>query len=358
MRKKSIILEEIMENKYYDGTKLLSLKDIDGDTPEIYICTSNRTAGKTTYWNRYVVNRYIKYGEKFMLLYRFSHELDGDIAGKFFKDIGNLFFKEYVMTAKKTKEGYCELLLNDVVCGYAVALNNADKIKKCSHFFSDVKRILFDEFMSETNHYLPDELTKFRSIHTSVARGNGEQVRYVPVIMVSNPVTLLNPYYIGMGISNRIRTNTKFLRGVGWVLEQGYNESASNAQKESGFNRAFGTDDKYMQYSAQGAYLNDSLAFIGKVEGDSSYIATIKYEGEYYAIREYAELGILYCDDRADLSRPFKISVTTDDHDVNFVMLKRNSLLIENIRYYFDHGCFRFKNLRCKDVIFKLLSYK
>ena len=34
-----------MENKtYYDGTKLLSLKDINGNTPELYICTSNRSA--------------------------------------------------------------------------------------------------------------------------------------------------------------------------------------------------------------------------------------------------------------------------------------------------------------------------
>ena len=54
----------------YDGTKLLSLKDINGKKPEIYICTSNRTAGKTTYFNRYFVNRFIKYSEKFILLYR------------------------------------------------------------------------------------------------------------------------------------------------------------------------------------------------------------------------------------------------------------------------------------------------
>ena len=46
-----------MESKYYDGTKLLSLNDIDGNRPEIYICTSNRSAGKTTWFNRYVVRR-------------------------------------------------------------------------------------------------------------------------------------------------------------------------------------------------------------------------------------------------------------------------------------------------------------
>ena len=62
---------------YYDGSKLLSMKDINGNTPEIYISTSNRNAGKTTYFNRYLVNRFLKYGEKFCLLYRFQDELEG-----------------------------------------------------------------------------------------------------------------------------------------------------------------------------------------------------------------------------------------------------------------------------------------
>ena len=30
---------------YYDGTKLLSLTDINGNRPEIYMCTTNRTGG-------------------------------------------------------------------------------------------------------------------------------------------------------------------------------------------------------------------------------------------------------------------------------------------------------------------------
>ena len=50
--------------KYYDGTKLLSMKDINGNKPEIYICTTNRTGGKTTYFGRLCVNRWIEKGEK------------------------------------------------------------------------------------------------------------------------------------------------------------------------------------------------------------------------------------------------------------------------------------------------------
>lgn len=43
-------------NKYYDGTRLLSMLDANGNKPEIYICTTNRTGGKTTYFGRLLIN--------------------------------------------------------------------------------------------------------------------------------------------------------------------------------------------------------------------------------------------------------------------------------------------------------------
>ena len=45
---------------YYDGTKLLSMLHINGRKPEIYMCTTNRTGGKTTYFGRLCVNRFLK----------------------------------------------------------------------------------------------------------------------------------------------------------------------------------------------------------------------------------------------------------------------------------------------------------
>lgn len=341
---------------YYDGTKLLSLKDIDGNTPEIYICTSNRSAGKTTYFSRLCVNRFLDKGEKFMVIYRFSYELD-DCAAKFFKDIGDLFFTGHTMTSEKRGRGiYHELYLDNFPCGYAVALNNADAIKKNSHFFSDTARILFDEFQSETNHYCPDEVKKFNSIHTSVARGQSKQVRYVPVYMISNPISIINPYYTAMGISSRLDKKTKFLKGRGFVLEQGFNESSYNAQKESGFNKAF-SKLSYNEKMGKGEYLIDNLAFIEKPNGKSTYVCTLKYNGINYAIREFSELGFLYCDTNADITFPTKISVTTDDHDINYVMLKRSDFFLGTLRYFFEKGCFRFKDLNCKEAVIQALSY-
>lgn len=342
--------------KYYDGTKLLSMKDINGKKPEIYMCTTNRTGGKTTYFARLCVNRWKDGNGKFCLVYRYNYELD-EVADKFYKDISQLFFTGTTMTSKRRAAGiYHELFIDDESCGYAISLNGADQLKKYSHLLSDVNRMFFDEFQSETNHYCNDEITKLISVHTSIARGKGEQIRYVPIYMCSNPVSLINPYYVELGISERLTDETKFLRGDGFVLEQGFVQSASDAQKESGFNRAFAKNN-YVAYSSECVYLNDNKSFIEKPKGASRYLATLRYKGTDYAIREFGDYGIVYCDDRSDATFPGKITVTTDDHEINYVMLKRNDFFLSNLRYYFERGCFRFKNLKCKEAVLKALSY-
>lgn len=352
-----------MEQQFYDGTKLLSLKDINGNTPELYMCTSNRSAGKTTYFERMLVNRFLKNGSKFGVLYRFNYELD-DCAEQFFGEIQSLFFNDYEMVSEKRAKGvYHELFLRNKLsdekqhCGYAMALNNADVIKRKSHLLNDITSIFFDEFQSETNHYCDSEVTKFLSIHKSLARGGGKQVKYLPVYMVANPISIINPYYIELNITKRLKDDVNFLKGEGFVLENGFNESASEAIKNSGVSQAF-SNNKYIAYSSEAIYLNDNLSFIEeppRVNG--RYLATIRYEGKDYAIREYTNEGIIYCDDRADSTFPNRLSVTLDDHSINYVMLKANNIFIMNLRFYFEHGCFRFRDMKCKEAILKCISY-
>lgn len=347
---------------FYDGTKVLSIKDINGNQPEIVIVTTNRSAGKTTWFNRWFVKRFLNYKEKFCLLYRFNYELDG-VADTFFKEIGSLFFEGYTMDYRKQSRGaYCDLYLrykdNDpAACGYAVALNSADILKRRSHMLSDTRRMLLDEFQSETNKYCPNEIMKFQSIHKSIARGGGKQNRFVPVYMLGNNVSALNPYYTAFGISSMLNKNTRFLRGNGIVVEQGFNESAFNAQNDSIFNNAFKNSD-YQNYSNKGLYLNDNSAFVEKPKGKSEYIVTLKYNNKEYALREYYEDGVIFCDENVDSTFLNKISVTTDDHDINYIMLNRYSNLLSMLRFYFEKGCFRFKNLACKEAVLSALAYK
>ena len=344
------------EDAYYHGDRLRSMKDINGKNPELFLCTTNRSAGKTTDFAKFLVNNFINYGRKFMLLYRYKYELD-DIAGSFFKGVQELFFSDYEMTSIIKKKGvYHELFLNHTHCGYAVALNCAEQVKKLSHLFADTWAMFMDEFQSENNNYCSGEIKKFISIHTSVARGGGKQVRYVPVYMCANAVTLLNPYYVALGICDRLKADTKFLRGDGFVLEHGFNEAASMAQSTSAFNRAFASS-QYVAYASQNVYLNDNKTFIEKAQGKNTYLATLRFQGNNYALKQYSDTGIIYCDNVADTTYPLKISVTTDDMSINYVMLKTYDFFLKNMRWYFDRGAFRFKNLQAKQAVLAALSY-
>ena len=174
--------------------------------------------------------------------------------------------------------------------------------------------------------------------------------------MLGNPVSILNPYYVQLGIATRLKSDTKFLKGDGFVMEQGNVESTSIAKRERAFNRAV-SSNTYVAYARESVYLNDNQAFIEKPNGKSRYLATLKYKFKEYAVREFADEGIIYCDDKPDTSYPTKLAITTADHNINYVMLKKNDIFLSNLRYYFERGCFRFKDLTCKEVILKSLSY-
>jgi len=342
--------------EYYDGTKLLSMKDLNGNQPEIYLSVGNRSIGKTTWFNRYAVKKFKEKHRKFCLVFRWNYELV-ECANKFFKDIQRLFFPNDEMTERRRANGiYVELFLNEQSCGYCVALNNADSLKKFSHLLSDVDIMIFDEFQSENNHYCPNEINKLMSIHTSISRGNGEQVRYVPLFMMANKVSLINPYFLALDISDRLKDDTKYLRGDGFILEQAFIESVANEQLSSGFNRAFKNED-YVKYSAMNVYLNDNTAFIEKPTGISKYVATVKNGDRTYGIRYYFQDGLYFMDKSVDNDYKVKISFDAESHETNYIMAGSGNPMVTMLRLSFERGLFRFKNQECKSAFFEMLKY-
>lgn len=348
-----------IKDGYYSGFKLLSLLDLDRERPELFFCTSNKTAGKTTFFNAYVLDKFISSGEKFLLLYRYSYEIK-NVVDKFFRDISKI--EDFNFTLEMTQERrdggkYTELFYGEKSCGYAISLSSVDYVKKASHLFSDAQTILFDEFMPESGKYLSKECDKLFAIHTAIARGRGQRRRYLPVILISNPVTLLNPYYLTLGISDRLQKNTHFLRGRGWVLEQGFNTAAANAQKASGIYKAF-EKTKIAAYGNQGVYLSDSDSFINPIKNERArYIATFVVDGASFGVRSYEKSGMLYIDTSVDTTAPLRICAELADFSPNFVMINQYRYLFINWRNLFECGSVRFRNGRAKSAFLKLLSY-
>lgn len=342
--------------KFYDGTKLLTLNDLNGEKPEIYMCVGNRTAGKSYFFKRLLVRKFLKNQEKFCLLVRFSYELEG-IADNFFKDLQQIDFKSSQMNSKPIGKGlFQELYLDGVHCGYAIALNTADTLKKYSARFVDVSNMFFDEFQSEIGKYAPEEIKKFMSVHVSIARGNGEHVRRVPVYMASNTVSLINPYFAAFGIQKRLKPETKYLRGNGWVLEQCYVETAAQAIRGSAFGRAF-EESQYMNFATDNSYLLDNDAFIERVEGQGKLLTVLVCDENYIGVWEHIKEGLLYCSTKYDPNFPYMVTFKTQDHGVNYIMIRKSSYMAKYMKQMFELGAMRFENLSCKNVVLDFLGY-
>lgn len=342
-------------SQFYDPNKLLCLKDLDGKKPEIFMCEGNRTAGKTFAFKWVCIRDWLRHGKKFMVLYRYSYELDG-AADAFFKDIEQIKLPGHVMTSDWCIRNVAlNLYLDKKHCGYAMCMSNPDVVKKKSATFVDVDKIFMDEYQSESGKYLPNELDRFQSIHTSVARGGGKHTRYVPVYMASNGVTIFNPYSVAFGFSSRLKADTKFIRGHGVVMERTFNQNAAAAIKESAFARAFaGTN--YQEYATGDTYMLDDNNFINKWNGRKYAVATLKYHGEYYGIWTIKEKGIHIVSHKYDPGIKLVITGTLQDHSEN-TYFAHSGPILKNLVNMYNRGLMFFEDGACKNAFIDLIGY-
>ena len=86
------------DNKYYNGNELLSKTDRNGKKPEIFISTSNRSAGKTTWFGGYLLNKFLKNNELFCIVLRKKYQLEKGVSYKaYFPSALTTFFPNLEM---------------------------------------------------------------------------------------------------------------------------------------------------------------------------------------------------------------------------------------------------------------------
>ncbi len=342
---------------YYTLDEIMSKKDLDGREPSIFLITTNRSAGKTTAVLKYMLEDFKNTGAQAVLIYRHNYETSA--ASMIFEDVLKLYPDLGTeMIAKSYSKGlFYQLFLDGEPFGYSVSLNNPDAMKKYSPLFADVENALFDEFQTENGKYLDKEPEKLQSLYLTIGRGGGSQSRDIKLFMLSNSVSIMNPYFIQFGIYKRIKSNTHFIRGNGWIAELGFNESASEAIQNSAIYRAFnGNQSNYMSYSVENIYLYDSEIFISSPSGKSKYLFTIVHGSEKYGVREYYEEGLIYVSRKPDPSFPRILTFKPGDHNQNTIMLNHNSEPWKYLREAFQSGFLRFDDVKAKNVIFEILA--
>ena len=342
---------------FYTFEEIKKRKDINGKKPLIYIVSTNRSGGKTTAFLKMAFEDNIEKEEECVLFYRKRTELTG--SEKIFEEMICREYPEQSVSGKMMIDNLIYQIWREdehgkKPLGYAVAFKGSDDLKKYSPIFQKVTKCLLDEFQKEDGRYLKDECSLLLSAYTSISRGQGKQSRPVELYLLGNNISILNPYYFKLGITKRLKKDTKFMRGDGWVLEQGFNASASKALGENSVIRAL-SGKRELNYLLSKEYLIDVDKFITNPSGKSRYLCTIIYDEIKIGVREF-ENGEIHCNNKVDPSSLYTFAFTDASHSNDTVILRKGSFLWKTIRDGYDGAYLTFSSHEIKNVIFELIG--
>lgn len=243
--------------------------------------------------------------------------------------------------------------------GYVMAIKSDDDVKNVSSMFTDVGVIFTDEFQpGNDDTYVPNEVKRFKRIYKSVARGgtakaneNGEvdttqSVRRVPMVFVSNAISIENPYFVSTGIWNKIQSNTMQYMTDDVIYHRVENEDINNTYKE-GIDAIFGDEDE----GIDNAWINDDYSCVepnSKGWGESDYQYTLISGNARYGVRYYPDCGLYYIDTRFDKSFSLRLNLYTQDMKPNIPAFK-SSMRMKRLVKAMKEGRVRFKNTMIKN---------
>lgn len=337
-----------MEKKRIDMERILR------QAKGVNIITSLRTDGKTTGTYVYM----LKNGIEFALLFRTLGEC---------KDCHLIFENAYrilglppekLFTKKIAESFYCVFHEDGRVLCWCLPIDNAEKIKKKSDIFNKVQFLILDEYQSLTGKYCKNEIGKVMNIQTSIARGYGEYSRNVPLILLGNFITALNPWSIEYGLTDMRMANAKkeyiFIEKENVLAVNHFNIEASKAILANETVSSLGGSREIK--SALGEYMYDGNAFIyPKVKSKKfKYIATIITDNAVIGLRHYGTF--LHCGS-PDMSFTKVVYTPVKDKQTDDILLLTPYCFpAKLLKTFYSNSSLYFKSFTEKNEILKILT--
>lgn len=336
--------------EHYDCTKLINTLDADGERPAFYIvCSRLRGPGKTYQFSKLMIEKFLETGERFILLTRMKGDLGSVAPGVLNSYLGHKYPNWYITETIQMKSVYSKVTLcipspdgeevEKKDCGWVIPIKACDDIKKISSLFNTAWCFYFDEFQPmDESTYLTNEVDMLINLYKSVARGGGSAVRYMPIFMASNTITIQNPYFEAMGLTSQLQSNTRFYRGKGVVFENCDVEGLKEMHENSPIEKAL---TKHLERKGDNMWLNDDNSLVCKVDGwgRGRYVATIVYQDTKLGVYYYDTVGITYVSRKYDKTCQYIYNLTLEG-DLNLPAIKISGLL-DTLRKRFFAGLVR-----------------
>lgn len=314
-----------------------------------------RGIGKSYSFKKIAIDNFIERGEQFVYVRRYDIDIQETAKDFFSQDITHLYPNHDFMYKKYT------YYIDGMVAGYALPVNNFLRTKSMSR--EQVTMIIFDEFLNEMGKYIGGYEKPFTepelclNFYQSIARGYKAPMRdNVRFIFLANNVSVNNPYFTYFNIDKEIARGTRFIERDGYCVHiVSQNNEVQDAIDNSKFGKLIkGT--KYGNYASGDDFYLDSDEFIcEQPKGDYTYLFNIAHNGVVYGVLRYTKNGIYYITDKASKDYNLTISLTNDDHRINYVSIRLFKKKIQLLIDMYNIGCVRFKNQRCKQAFMILV---
>ena len=295
---------------YYDYNKILSY-----NVP-VNILIGERGVGKTYGAKKFVINQFLKKGNKFLYLRRYKEERKKALA-KFFTDVG----EEFQDTELKVKGD--NFYINQEIAGYSAVLTQAQDYKGSA--YTDVKNIIFDEYPIEKNkrYYLPGEGMIIMGMLDSFLRNRSD----VKIFILGNATNdieyspLFTFFNLELPYNNDIRLFKENTILVQYMRNDEFRENRRNTLIGK---LASGTE--YEQYAIENKILNKNNDFIEKKKGTATFYFTFIWNDEYYGVwRDFKEGKVFVSQDYS--LEGFVFSLTLQDKKPNTMLISHASSL-------------------------------
>ena len=331
-------MAKIAENEYYRTDRTLSYGKL------LNIVMGNRSSGKSFAWKEKLIRMFKKDGSQFIFLKRGVEESRASKLTNYFEDVRELKFPDDDIYASKDK-----FYINGEVMGYIKCLKKVVNDKSIS--YSKVKIILYDEFLNENGDYLKNEVSQLFNLYQTVARGGGEVIREnVKIVLISNAVSLINPYFRYLNLYN---LKEGYTVGKYYVIELFKNEAVVNAIKDTQFYEMI-KGSAYSEYALDNSFYLDDNSFIKKPSLNKSYYyATFLFKEKEIACYILAD-GSLYMCRNVNKENPYKFCIGC--YREKYILLERANYILKRLKNSFNSNMMFFKDLEIKGDVIEMLN--
>ena len=311
------------------------------------LIVGERGNGKTTGCLRYIINKFLENNNFQCVWIRRYKEERKKITPSFFKKIEK--FEEYKNLDFKIKGNTG--LINDKEVIYFSALSVDGRIKGIDS--PNIKLIVFDEFLvSGYSRYLPNEFYMFLELYDSIARPQDPSRERVPVIFLSNAMSLNNPYFINF----KITFNGNKYYGNGIYAEILNSESYRKYASNSEFSRIIkGTE--YYKHSVENNFILDNYSMIKFRTNKSKLVCNFIINNKNIGMWIDWIQGEVYLSEKTNINLLENYSLLKQDLKPNYMTTKffKNTRTYKIIKQAYITGSLYYESIKIKAMFEKVI---